>query len=317
MYAKKLSEEDLKDLVKQSNLKSAVLLLKTKNEAFKQVDEDIDRIEIGSLLEKSQIEEIKQIMRLLSTKDQENFHRFLLQYEIKCVKSIFRKLFSDDKTSDIVVQNVKMWTNSLFYDIKGIETVRNFDEFFMAIKRMKYSDIFKKYQEKPNIPIFEVENELDKFYFEEMFDRATSNPKFKKIIGSEIDLLNVLWIYRIKKYYKFENTKIEEILIRRRYKLNNDRIKKLIECNSFDEIKDIMSKTVYKEVFTNEYDFEQNIHKYLYNVNKKIFREDITSNAFIYAYINLLDYENNDIINTIEGIRYNMDKNEILKRLVR
>ena len=150
-----------------------------------------------------------------------------------------------------------------------------------------------------------------------MFDRANSNPKFKKIIGSEIDLLNVLWIYRIKKYYKFENTKIEEILIRRRYKLNNDRIKKLIECNSFDEIKDIMSKTVYKEVFTNEHDFEQNIDKYLYNVNKKIFREDITSNAFIYAYINLLDYENNDIINTIEGIRYNMDKNEILKRLVR
>ena len=78
-----------------------------------------------------------------------------------------------------------------------------------------------------------------------------------------------------------------------------------------------MSKTVYKEVFTNEHDFEQNIDKYLYNVNKKIFREDITSNAFIYAYINLLDYENNDIINTIEGIRYNMDKNEILKRLVR
>ena len=28
-------------------------------------------------------------------------------------------------------------------------------------------------------------------------------------------------------------------------------------------------------------------------------------------------YENNDIINTIEGIRYNMDKKEILKRLVR
>ena len=31
----------------------------------------------------------------------------------------------------------------------------------------------------------------------------------------------------------------------------------------------------------------------------------------------MIEYEKNDIINTFEGIRYNMDKTEILKRLVR
>ena len=43
----------------------------------------------------------------------------------------------------------------------------------------------------------------------------------------------------------------------------------------------------------------------------------MTSIAYVLAYVNMIDYENNDIINTIEGIRYNMDKTEILKRLVR
>ena len=78
-----------------------------------------------------------------------------------------------------------------------------------------------------------------------------------------------------------------------------------------------MEKTVYKAVFTQEEDFEQKIDQYLYDINKKIFQNDIMSVAYIFAYINIIDYENNDIINTIEGIRYNMDKKEILKRLVR
>ena len=317
MYAKRITKNDLEDLIKQNNLKNAILLLKSKCDIFKNADENIDRLEIESLLEKDQINDILKIQKLLDNKDKEIFEMFLLQYEIKCVKSIFRKLFSDDKTDDIIVQNVKMWTNALFNDIRGIETVQNFYEFFGAIKRMKYSKILKKYQEQENINVFEVENEIDKLYFETLYDTVKNEVNSKKIIGSEIDLLNVLWIFRIKKYYNFVSEKINQILIKRYYKLKPNIIQKIIQTNSFEEIKEIMSKTIYKSVFTEESSLEENIDKYLYEVNKKIFRNDITSIAYILAYVNMIEYENNDIINTIEGIRYNMDKTEILKRLVR
>lgn len=317
MYAKRITKNDLEDLIKQNNLKNAILLLKTKCDIFKNADENIDRLEIESLLEKDQINDILKIQKLLDNKDKEIFEMFLLQYEIKCVKSIFRKLFSDDKTDDIIVQNVKMWTNALFSDIRGIETVQNFYEFFRAIKRMKYNKILKKYQEQENINVFEVENEIDKLYFETLYDTVKNEVNSKKIIGSEIDLLNVLWIFRIKKYYNFESEKINQILIKRYYKLKPNIIQKIIQTNSFEKIKEIMSKTIYKSAFIEESSLEENIDKYLYEVNKKIFRNDITSIAYILAYVNMIEYENNDIINTIEGIRYNMDKTEILKRLVR
>ena len=230
---------------------------------------------------------------------------------------MFRKLFSDDKTQDIVVQNVKRWTVSLFEDIKGIETVQNFDEFFSAIKRMKYNKILKKYQEKEIINIFEVENEIDKLYFETLYDTIKDIKNLEKIVGSEIDLLNVLWIYRVKKYYNFKEENVKRILIDRTYKLNSKIIDKLITTNSFDEIKKVMQDTIYKDIFDNEHYIEDSIDKYLYAVNQKIFKEDIMSISYIFAYVNLIDYENNDIINTIEGIRCNMDRQEILKRLVR
>ena len=317
MYEKRISKSDLEDLVKQNNLKNAILLLKSKYDIFKNSDENIDRLEIESLLEKNQINDILKIKKLLDKKDTEIFEMFLLQYEIKCVKSIFRKLFSNDKTDDIVIQKVKMWTVTLFSDIKGIETVQNFYEFFEAVKRMKYNKILKKYQEQDNINVFEVENEIDKLYFETLYDMIKNEVNSKKIIGSEIDLLNVLWIFRIKKYYNFENEKINQILIKRYYKLKPNTMKKIEQTKSFEEIKEIMKNTVYKDVFSDENNLEENIDKYLYEINKKIFRNDMTSIAYVLAYVNMIDYENNDIINTIEGIRYNMDKTEILKRLVR
>lgn len=317
MYAKRITKSDLEDLLKQSNLKNAVLLLRSKCEIFKEVDENIDRLEIESLLEENQIEDILKILKLLKEKDKELFQIFLLQYEIKCVKSIFRKLFSNDKTDDIIVQNVKRWTVTLFEDIKGIETVQNFEQFFSAIKRMKYNKALIKYKEKDNINVFEVENEMDKLYFETLYDRVKTKANLKKIVGSEIDLLNVLWIFRVKKYYNFEKEKLKQILINRNYKLNSNIIEKLIKTNSYEELKEIMQQTIYKDIFKEEMDIENNIDKYLYWVNKKIFKNDTTSIAYIFAYVNLIDYENNDIINIIEGIRYNMKKQEILKTLVR
>lgn len=317
MYAKRITKSDLEDLIKQNNLKNAILLLKSKCDIFKNADENIDRLEVESLLERDKINDILKIQKLLDKKDIEIFEIFLLQYEIKCVKSIFRKLFSDDKTDDIIIKNVKMWDETLFKDIKGIETVQNFYEFFEAIKRMKYNKILKKYQEQENINVFEVENDIDKLYFETLYDTVKNEVNSKKIIGSEIDLLNILWIFRMKKYYHLEDEKINQILIKRYYKLNPNIIKKVIQTNSFEEIKETMKKTVYINVFTSENDLEEKIDKYLYEINKKIFRNDMTSIAYVLAYVNMIDYENNDIINTIEGIRYNMDKTEILKRLVR
>ena len=201
MYAKKITKEDINDVIKQNNFKNAVFLLKNKYEIFKNADENIDRLEIEELLEESLIKEIKRIENLLNKRDKKLFELFILQYEIKCIKGIFRKLFSDDKTNDIVIKNVRNWTNFLFADIRGIENVQNFDQFFYEIKRMKYNKIFKKYERYEDINIFDVENELDRLYFETLYKEVSGIPNLKKIVGSEIDLLNILWIYRVKKYY--------------------------------------------------------------------------------------------------------------------
>lgn len=317
MYANRLTKENIDDMIKQNNIKNVVLLLKSKSDIFKNSEENIDRLEIEKLLDESLINDILKIKNLLNKEDNKLFDMFLRQYEIKCVKSILRKLYSEDNTNDIIIENVRMWTNSLFNEIKGIETIENFDDFFKAIERMEHYNFIKKYQNHEIINIFEIENEIDKLYFEELYDSVKFNKNLKDIVGSEIDLLNIEWIIRIKKFYNFDTQRLLNMLINRYYKIKPNILKDIIEKNSFDDINSILNKTYYKNVFSSENDFEENTDTFLYKINYKTFKEDSISIAYIFAYINLVDYENNDIINVVEGIRYNMDKAEIIKRLAR
>ena len=319
MYSNRLTKENLNDLIKQNDVKNVALMLKNKSDIFKNTQGDIDRLEIEKLLDESLLKDILKIKKLLNKSDDNLFDLFLRQYEIKCVKSILRKLYSDDKTNDIIIENVKMRTTTLFEEIKGIETIENFDDFFKAIMRMGKYSFIKKYQDEnqDNINIFEIENEIDKLYFETLYDKVKSNNNLKKIVGSEIDLLNIEWIFRIKKYYNFDKQRLSNILINRYYKIKPFTLQNIIDTDSFDEITNILSKTYYSKLFLSETDFEDNVDRFLYKINYKIFKEDIWSIAYIFAYINLVDYENNDIINVFEGIRYNMDKSEIIKRLAR
>ena len=182
---------------------------------------------------------------------------------------------------------------------------------------MKNYSFIRKYQDKDNINIFEIENEIDKLYFEGLYDEVKSNNNLRKIVGSEIDLLNIGWICRIKKYYSFDKQRLSNILINRHYRIKPALLQNIIDADSVDEIKEILSKTYYKKIFLSETDFEENIDRFLYRTNYKVFKEDVMSIAYIFAYINVVDYENNDIINVFEGIRYGLDKEEIIKRLVR
>ena len=65
---------------------------------------------------------------------------------------------------------------------------------------------------------FEIENELDKIYFENLEKTVKgSSKKLEKLIGIQADLFNILWLYRCKRYFGMEK---EEYLIPYRYRLS-------------------------------------------------------------------------------------------------
>ena len=54
--------------------------------------------------------------------------------------------------------------------------------------------------------------------------------------GSKIDLLNLQWIYRAKKYYNMKPADIYLLLIPIHYKLSTDQVKEMVRCTGTGRI---------------------------------------------------------------------------------
>ena len=320
MYAKRLKKSDLQELLHQNNLKSAIMILKAKNLELNELDESARRIQIETVLDKILIADIVKIKRLLDKKDKDIFIGFIEKYKIRCIKSVFRKLYS--KT--IVHYNpegIKIWTESIFKDIDGIQNVETIDEFLGFLSNTQYKKVFENFSDNEsltkNLNIFEIENEMDKIYLNKLIDISKNkNDRLEKMILKKIDLMNLLWLYRIKKYYNFSEDKIKETFIKQEKVNSKLEIKQFLSLENDTEILENFQKKAYIRKYDNSLSFEQNINIYLYKEYYKIFKSQMFDISNICAYINLIEMENTDIVRIIEGIRYGLSKEEIQKKLV-
>ena len=315
MYAKRLKNDDLQDLAKQNNLKSAVAILKNKSSSLKVLSEDADREQIEKVLNGEIIYDIEKIVKYLDKNDTQIFNLLISKYEIRCIKRAIKLLYSKNEYDE----NIKIWTNTIFTDLKGLESIKSIDEFLKIINKTKYKKILKKYFENKDTEysIFEIENELDKMYLKSIYNSAGNNKNLKKMIGAKIDFTNILWIYRMKKYYNFSKDKIEKSIIDINYAIKKNQILLLVKAKNIEELNEILKKTVYSNIATDDiYELECNMKKYLHGLYIKNFKSNLLSINCIYSYLNLVELENKDIISIIEAVRYGIDKEKLLKKLI-
>lgn len=315
MYSKRLKNDDLQDLAKQNNLKSAVAILKNKSSSLNVLSEDADREQIEKVLNGEIIYDIEKIVKYLDKNDTQIFNLLISKYEIRCIKRAIKLLYSKNEYDE----NIKIWTNTIFTDLKGLESIKSIDEFLKIINNTKYKKILKKYFENKDTEysIFEIENELDKMYLKSIYNSTGNNKNLKKMIGAKIDFTNILWIYRMKKYYNFSEDKIEKSIIDINYALKKNQILSLVKAKNIEELNEILKKTVYSNISTDDiYELECNMKKYLHGLYIKNFKSNLLSINCIYSYLNLVELENKDIISIIEAVRYGIDKEKLLKKLI-
>lgn len=317
MHANHLSKEELEELLRQNSLKDAIYFLKSKFPNVENIDEKTHRKELEQELNNLFIIDILKLYKYLDKKETKIFMEFLSKYEINCVKNVFRNV-TTNRDAKINLKNIDNWTTKIFKPIDGINAITEEKEFLEIIKSEEYYKVFSKYENIiEDVPLEQIEVELDKFYFNEIYNLSKKvNKEFKNIIGTEIDLLNITWIYRARKYFNYSENEVKEILIPINYKLSKEKTMRLIGINDFEEMKTILNETIYKNVFIDEKFIEHDKDQYLYKKYMKLFKTELFNICTVFCNINLIEIEIKNIINIIEGIRYKVDKQEILKRII-
>jgi len=71
----------------------------------------------------------------------------------------------------------------------------------------------------------------------------------QRIIGTEIDLQNILWVYRLKRFYSIFDDEIYGFLIPIRYRLSGEAFAKMVACKDIPSLQAEISATIYKNIF--------------------------------------------------------------------
>ena len=87
--------------------------------------------------------------------------------------------------------------------------------------------------------------------------------EMKNIIGSEIDLKNILWAYRLKKFYAITGNATYGYLIPLHYKLSLEICTSIAHCTDAESLMKIVEDTVYNGVFRNFSNPEEQLRHFL------------------------------------------------------
>lgn len=316
MNAKNLNSKDFEELLKQNNIVSINSILKAKSYHLKNLDDNSSREEIENELDNILIDDIEKIEKYLSNKDKEILFNCVLDYEIKVFMDILKKI-KYGKIEQNKIDNINKWTSKIFNKLQGIARVNNINEIKIYSKKTAFENIINIFLDTNNIEesnLFLLEMQLDKFYFENLFNNLNTESS-KKLIGTKIDLENIIWIYRMKKYYNMPEEEIKKYIIEVDYNLKC--LNELIAIDDYKQIIETLKKTKYKEIFETENEnLEILIRKYMYNQYKKTFRQAKYDISTVISYLGMDKNQIENIINIVGGVEYKIDKQKIQEKII-
>lgn len=315
MYAKKLKQSDLEDLMKQNTIKDAIILLKSKLPELEMLNIDADRLELEEELDNILISDLMKIEKYLSGNNKKILNAYILKYKINILKQKFDVINDDakvlnEKIHSEIEKEINIWTKSIFGELRDINNIKSNEELIDRIIDKEIRNIVIEGLNEKNK--FTMENKLDKFYFSNLLKSVKGvNYILEKEVRINIDLLNVIWAYR---YISNMGVLDKSILLDDGYRITKNKIEELAQIKTIDNIKEVLQGTPYEGII--KYDLERDFIRFLYKRYKKSFKDEMLDVSMVIDYFNMLEIEKKDIITIIEGIRYNLSMKEIQDKVI-
>ena len=171
--------------------------------------------------------------------------------------------------------------------------------------------------------LYDYEILLDIYYFKWMWKISHKVLKrndlkiIKKSYGSEIDMLNLQWIYRAKKFYRLEDAQLYALVIPVFFRLTKQNIRDLVKANSNDEFRHVLDHISYtRKLDDNKIaDLERVYEDFMKRLYRDSMKKYPYSIACIDSYLYHKDQEVENLIRLTECIRYRKSKEEIMEYL--
>lgn len=163
---------------------------------------------------------------------------------------------------------------------------------------------------------------LDRLYFHKLWKaigKYAPKPQqaaLKNYIGTQIDYMNIMWIYRCKKYFRISNELIYTYLIPIYFRLSKDDIISMIEAPTEAALENIISSGKYSDILLNSEGnlfIEQNYKKIRFKNAKKAYKLHPGTLTEVFAFFDMRLAETKNLETVIEAVRYHTDAEQTKK----
>lgn len=329
MYGKCLTGEDFDNLLSNRTTGGICSYLKSQT-SYSDVLADVQENDIHRGILEMKImnkleSEYNRIYKFVDERQQVILDYWFMRREVNYLKHNIRNLFNKESKLSHMPDPEEFsdfFRNHTSIDTELCRNAESLEDFIAAVRNTIYEPFLKRTL-AVNSDYFSIAMGLDALYYDTYWKETKKlsgreQSALQKLLGSEIDMLNIIWIYRGKKYFKFPDEMIYTYLLPPTYHLTEGAIKSMVGAKSVEEMVSAASSTKYKRMFRKLEDgflIDENYRRDLYKTAKSVFRTSSDTIAGLVAYLDLKEIEILNIVRAIEGIRYGLNSEAIRKHI--
>ncbi len=296
MKGRLIKPEEYKKMVKLQSVDEFIAYLKTLGnyEEFLSSDEQLHRGEFEKRILNVLLKDIKRLYKFANQKQRKFLNIYITKYEIMMLKK----------------------------DVREMEP----KELLQKVSGTPYYQVLSKVYSYGQVSAYDYELALDLFFFKRIWDQRKKHFKGKELrivmetFGTEADVLNIMWIYRAKKYYNMTPSEIYNMTIPVYYKLRKPQVLKLAGCEDLKEFRQVLEGTFYKK-YIQKYDEMNNDMEKLYKeemkkMSDRLYKDEPYSMAVLNSYLREKNAEMEKLIVILESIRYKRSPEDIEKCII-
>ncbi len=324
MQAKLLTQRDYENLANLRSVPEAIEYLKEKPAYARYVEQmDISLYHRGNMekiLYQSLFNDYTRIFRFAGMEQKKFLKIYWKRYEIDLINYCLRIVFNHYDTPFDVEYKREFFDKYSQISIDKLITSRNVDELIDNLKDSEYYAPLQTLRDSDKATLFDYDLALDLYYFSEMWRKnrrllkGDERKMYLRDCGTKIDLLNIQWIYRAKKYYNMLPPDIYSMTIPIQYRISVEEFKNLVETPTVEEFEKRLGDSYYARRYAdlNGKTLEGMYKECLEQLYISDRRRDPYSIATVNTYLFLKEEEINKITTALECIRYGLSSRETL-----
>lgn len=247
------------------------------------------------------------------------------KHEIESLKLLFRAFVAGNVPPETLEESLLFLSRYDRLNIPKLALSKDAAEFAGNLQGTEYYRQLRSFLGDPGVfPLFQIEMALDSYYYNEIgyalrhLLTGEDAEIAKELYGGEIDLFNLMTVYRCKVFYHMDRDVINSYWIENRHRISQETRTRMLDAPDREALMEVLSGCPYSEVFrkADERLFDLEVLEWLYRQHYRMFQQKVFTIASMLSYLRIRDTEIRNVITLIECARYRLPEEQQIAYMV-